>query len=109
METENKNLTWKLSLVIQLLRSNKFLLILRFFAQRIPSFLISLRLKRLQIRMFLLKLRMCLCKVRKFCVIQGRYTPDDFNLFNKLGLVCACINHPVEVIKMFVDCWHNLK
>jgi hypothetical protein len=42
------------------------------------------------------------------CLVRGYYAPDKVNLVANFGLVRAAVNHPVKVIKVLLECWHNI-
>src|SRR5213594_2277740 len=61
-------------------------------------------------RYFFLKARvkflMYLCKARIICLQRGYLTGNEANLRTNRVLCRACVNHPVEVVKVFLECFH---
>jgi hypothetical protein len=62
---------------------------------------------RLKVSMRLLKVRMSLCQTRIICLKRGYLSPDEGNLASCFRYGSAAINHPVEVIKVLLECWHR--
>jgi hypothetical protein len=59
--------------------------------------------------MRLLEFRMVCRKTRIICLQRGYLAPDEGNLTSHFRFVSAVVNHPVEVVKVFLECSHNVK
>ena len=97
-------ITWKARLFI--VRSPKLLC---FFSHSFPSIVFSLRLRLLEFRMRFLEIRMVINRCQVICLQRGYLPLYKGYLTPKLMLwSIACINHPVEIIKVFCECSHNV-
>jgi len=88
---------------------NNPLLLLRFFLKRIPSCITSLRLRILELRMRLSELRMSRKKSLLLCLKRGYFARNEANLRSNRVLCCPSVNHPVEVINIFLECFHKVR
>jgi hypothetical protein len=62
----------------------------------------------LQLKMRLLECRMSLVKTRILCLKHGYLPTKQGNLAADFVLRCnAAIHHPVEIINVFLECWHK--
>lgn len=81
-----------------------FLLKLRYFGR---MGLLKLRFRFFEGRMFLLKLGMAACQLRKVCLKSGYFPRDETDLRSNRVLWRVCINHPIQVIDIFLECFHT--
>ena len=54
------------------------------------------------------KIPMCLCKTRIICLKRGYLTGNEPNLRTNLVLWRVAINHPVKILKVILECYHNV-
>ena len=78
-----------------------------FSANQYRRLRLHIRKLSINVGLRLLEIRMVLRKASIICLQRGYYAPDEVNLLSNLWLVRAGINHPVKVIKVLLDCWHN--
>ena len=80
---------------------------------RVKRRILWLRLKRVQIplqcRILRLEFRMALNKTRMVCLKRGYYTGNEADLRSNIFFARVAVHHPVEVVKVFLDCLHLVR
>jgi hypothetical protein len=83
----------------------------RFIRLRVLEFVIF-RLHFLQFKIHflqrLLELRMALNKTRIVCLKRGYFTGNESNLRSNGVLFGVAVHHPVEIINIFLECFHEV-
>ena len=72
----------------------------------LPLRLLELRMRLFELRMLVSKFHMVLSKARIICLKSGYLSGDEPNLRSNFVLCCAAVNHPVEIINVFVEGFH---
>jgi hypothetical protein len=62
---------------------------------------------RYRLAVYPIRLRMRLCKARIICLKRGYLAPDKGDLASHLRYGRAALNHPVQIVKVFLECSHN--
>ena len=81
----------------------------RFHAHYVPVLcFLKLRQKRIRFLQFLLECRMALNKTRIVCLKRGYLAGNESNLRSNAILWRVCVNHPVEIVNVFLECFHEV-
>ena len=102
-----------LGIVVQLLALYKPSVLLGLIPQPIIGRFLVVRLQirkaLINCRLIICELGMARCKTVIICLQRGYLTGHEPNLRSNRVLCRACVNHPVEVINIFLECFHKVR